>query len=90
MYVMLHVKLRFDLSCRTTPVIFYHCFYFVVVDFSNQLGAQSVVHLCGQNLRNENDQINSVTGVLLMIFQHKHHTTFSELQYVFTFSEVIK
>ena len=28
------VKLLCDLSCRTTPVIFHHCFYFVVVNFS--------------------------------------------------------
>ena len=31
---MWYVKLLCDLSCRTTPVIFYYCFYFVVVNFS--------------------------------------------------------
>ena len=40
---------------------------------------QSVVHLWGQNFPNENEQTNSGIGVLLMIFHHKHHTTFSEL-----------
>ena len=28
---------------------------------------------------NENEKTNSGTGVLLMIFYHKYHTTFSEL-----------
>ena len=31
---MWYVKLLCDLSCRTTPVILYHYFYFVVVNFS--------------------------------------------------------
>ena len=36
----------------------------------------------GASLRSkslEQEQTNSGTGVLLMIFHHKHHTTFSEL-----------
>ena len=31
---MWYIRLLWDLSCRTTPVIFYHCFSFVVVNFS--------------------------------------------------------
>ena len=44
-----------------------------------QLGAQSVVYLWGQNLRDENEQTISGTGDLLMIFHHKNHITFSKL-----------
>ena len=29
-----------DLSCRITPVILYHCFYFVVVNFSFQINVK--------------------------------------------------
>ena len=31
---MWYLKLLCDLSCRTKPAFFYHCFYFVVVNFS--------------------------------------------------------
>ena len=56
-----------------------------------QLGVQSVVHLWGGHLRNENEQTISGTGVLLMIFHHEHHITCSELAlrfYIFRSNKV--
>ena len=75
---MWYVKLLCDLS-----LVSYYAGYFLSLLLSCrrelQLGVQSVVHLRDENVRNENEQTNSGTGVLLMIFHHKHHTTFSEL-----------
>ena len=71
------------LSFSAISLVSYYASYFLsLLLFCRpqlQLGVQSVVHLRGEILRNENEKTNSGTSVLLMIFHHKHNTTFSEL-----------
>ena len=69
-------------SASLLSLVSYYAGYFLslLLFYRRQLqsSVQRVMHLWGENLRNENEQTNSGTGFLLMIFYHKHDTTFSE------------